>query len=326
MNCFLNNIVKQTSIYFHSQKHYRKVFCNEHAAFDLLDYKFVSLFKIIKWSAKQWSQSLSIPSIVYIYTTLSFNHLLRAFTSNEKVLCSLLRFRVAVYIYIYILHGRFLSSHCNSERVDFDYISETERGLLRWGGDSSAVFRRGNFRIGGSVFIKSTIPWWREFPLSAPLGGEGGWGWATKRHLHLDDCRRIELQRKLIRRRVTEDVATSRPAVSRDFEVPDSARARELLFKLRIPGSWRGLSSLPGRNLTPRRYTFHERGGRRGHGASLSRVRGIPETGLASQLAINLATIISSGSRLLSRRAEEFGPNSCRFCCARDKIAEHDAF
>lgn len=94
------------------------------------------------------------------------------------------------------------------------------------------------------VFIKSTIPRWRESSLSVPLRRmpgrrrkSGGRGMATKRHLHPDDCRRIELQRKLIRRRVTEDVATSQAVIARLRSSRFARRPRELLFKPRNSGA-----------------------------------------------------------------------------------------
>lgn len=76
----------------------------------------------------------------------------------------------------------------------------------------SAVFRRENFRIGGSLlnpryYDGERVLFVRSLPRAEEAEerdvGEAGRGGET-RHLHPDDCRRIELQRKLIRRRVME--------------------------------------------------------------------------------------------------------------------------
>lgn len=150
----------------------------------------------------------------------------------RKFFVLFLRFRIAVYIVrkipsVIVILKELISIILARRNVVYFDEEGIRRKCLRCFSTRKLSHRR--------VFIKSTIPRWREFPLSVPLGSEGGWGRATKRHLHLDDCRRIELQRKLIRRRVTEDVATSRPAVARLRSSRFGRRGRErLLFK---PGS-----------------------------------------------------------------------------------------
>lgn len=178
----------------------------------------------------------------YLRTKSKFKLTIRFFLDTSTVSRFLLPLFVCVCVRVCVYaRAEFRKSWFRLHWVNDSEVQRTSTKKRSRFAYSSAVFRRENFcRGGGSLLNPRYYSGKGPFCSLLSVAEDGKSG--RRHHLHLDDCRRIELQRKLIRCRVIEDVATSR-IVRQVFEDHSRARAqqRELLLK---PRSRRGLLSL----------------------------------------------------------------------------------